>query len=742
MAIVFHKESRTFHLWNEQISDVFCVMKNGQLGQLYFGKKIRDREAFGHLLEESYRDMSPCAFEGDRMFSLENLKQEYPTFGSGDMREPAFQILQENGSKITDFVYVSHTIFAGKKPLEGLPAVYTEKDDEAQTLEITLRDELIQTELILSYTIFEEYPAICRSVRFVSHSDQKLVLTPAMSICLDLPDQNYEMVDLTGAWARERYVSVHPLHEGIQSVYSMRGHSSHQFNPFFALKRPHADEMQGEVLGFSLVYSGNFLGTVNADTYGTARAMIGIHPDGFAWNLKKNEPFQTPEAVLVYSDQGLNGMSQIYHRLYRTRLARGYWRDRERPVLINNWEATFMNFDQEKILDIAKAAGELGVELMVLDDGWFGHRDDATSSLGDWYPDKRKLPEGIAGVAHRVTELGMKFGLWFEPEMISKDSDLYREHPDWMIGAPDRHLCQGRNQYVLDFTKPEVVEWIGDRMEEILSGAPVSYVKWDMNRSMSDVFSTGRDAAFQGEVYHRQVLGVYALYDRLTRRFPEVLFESCASGGSRYDPGMLYYAPQAWTSDCTDAVERLRIQYGSTMVYPLSGMGCHVSASPNQQTFRHTSLKTRAETAYFGMFGYELDLNTLTDEEKEQVREQIIFVKEHRKLMMTGTFYRLLSPFEGRGEETAWMVVSEDGGEAIVGYYRERQPSNGPLTMLHLAGLLPDGCYRISGRDYTCYGDELMNAGLILSDQASGVLGEAMEIQGDYQSRIFELTLA
>ena len=668
---------------------------------------------------------------------MEYLKQEYPSYGHGDMREPAYEILQEDGSRITEFTFEDYVILKGKRKLEGLPAVYTESDEEAETLEIYLRDRVMNTKIILSYTIFENLPVIIRNTRFVHEGESSIVLERAMSLNLDLPDDRYEMVELTGAWARERYVKTAPLHEGIQAIYSMRGHSSHQFNPFFALKRPETTEDAGEAIGISLVYSGNFLGQTAVDTFGVARAMIGIHPEGFSWTLKKGETFQTPEAVLVYSGEGLGKMSRTFHRLYRKRLARGYWRDRVRPVVINNWEATFMNFTEEKILKFAETARQLGVEMMVLDDGWFGHRDDDTSSLGDWYPDLKKLPQGIRGLAEKIENMGMKFGLWIEPEMVNKDSRLYEEHPDWVIRVPYREACHGRNQFVLDFSKEEVVDYIGDRISRILQDAPVSYIKWDMNRSISEAFSQGRKAEEQGKLFHRHILGVYRLYERLTSEFPEVLFESCASGGARFDPGMLYYAPQCWTSDNTDAVERLRIQYGTSFVYPLSSMGCHVSEAPNQQTFRNTPLSTRAETAYFGCFGYEMDLDTLTEEEKEEVKEQIQYYKRIRKLVMDGTFYRLISPFEG--DEAAWMVVSEDKRHALAGYYRMRQPANAPLKRLTLKGLDPDVRYQIRETGLEAYGDELMRAGMAISDYASGIR-EKKERQGDYQSRLFELT--
>lgn len=737
MGIQFIEHTKEFCLFNKDVHYIIKILKNGQLGQLYFGKRLHDRESYTHLLELGRRDMANCSFEGDSTFSLEHIKQEYPSYGSGDVRYPAYEILQKNGSRVSNFQYLNHRIYPGKPKLKELPATYVESDQEATTLEITLEDRLIQTEMILTYTIYEECPVITRNTRFKCELEDGIILTNAQSLCLDLPDSNYEMIDLTGAWGAERNIKVHPLHQGVQSIYSMRGHSSHQFNPFLALKRWNTDEQSGEAIGFSFVYSGNFLAQVEVDTCGVSRVLMGIHPNGFAWRLKKGESFQTPEAVMVYSDQGLNHMSQTFHKLFRSRLARGEWRDKERPILVNNWEATYMKFNEEKVLEIAKTAKKLGIEMFVLDDGWFGKRNDDTTSLGDWYPNKEKLPDGIVGLAKKITELGLKFGLWFELEMISKDSDLYRAHPDWMLGTPNRSICHSRNQYVLDFTKQEVVQYIGDVMENILDTAPVSYIKWDMNRGLSDIYSVGNEAEYQGEVSHRYILGVYQLYERLTSRFPQVLFESCASGGARFDPAMLYYAPQGWTSDDTDAIERLKIQYGTSMVYPLSCMGSHVSAVPNHQTMRNTSLDTRANVAYFGTFGYELDLNKLTAEEHEIIKTQVAFMKQYRSLIAGGEFYRLLSPFEGT--ETAWMVVSPDRKKVLVGYYREKQPVNIGYRRLKLTGLGEDVQYRISDRETIYYGDELMQIGLIISDTPTGVYTPSI-LQGDYQSRLFILT--
>ena len=737
MSIIYNEKTREFHLYNHEISYIIKILDNNQPGQLYYGKRLTHREDFSHLFEYAMRDMSPYAFEGNSTFSLENIKQEYPTFGCGDMRFPAYEIERENGSHVVEFVYKEHRIYNGKPKLEGLPATYVENEDEAQTLELVLEDASIDTRIVLLYTIYEAFPAITRSVRFECDLDEKITLLSAMSACVDLPDKDYEMIDLAGVWARERHVRRHKLDYGIQSIYSMRGCSSYQFNPFLALARENTDEFQGQVYGFSLVYSGNFLAQTEVDNYDTARVLMGIHPNGFRWTLGKGESFQTPEMVMVYSEAGLNGMSQTFHKLYRTRLARGTWRDKVRPILINSWEAFYFDFDAPKLLGLADAAADLGMELFVLDDGWFGKRDDSTSSLGDWYPNEEKLKGTLKELAEKINAKGLKFGLWIEPEMTNKDSDLYRAHPDWLLAEQGKRICHSRTQYVLDFSKKEVRDYIGDMLENLLAEVPVSYIKWDMNRTFSEVFSNGNDREYQGKVCHKYILGVYELYERLTSRFPHVLFESCASGGARFDPGMLYYAPQGWTSDDTDAVERLKIQYGTSMVYPVSCMGSHVSASPNHQTNRVTPIETRADVAYFGTFGYELDLLKLDEDDKAEIRRQIAFMKEKRELIQKGTFYRLKSPFEGN--ETAWMIVSEDQKQALVGYYRVMQPVNVGFKRLKLKGLKEDTCYKVSGYDYDCYGDELMQAGMILSDSASGVWKKGVNDKGDFQAKVFEI---
>lgn len=735
MNIIFQEHSKTFHLYNDTISYIMSILPTGHMAQLYFGKHIHHKEDFSYLVESAPRPMASYLIENDKTISLEHIKQEYGVYGTTDYRESAVEILQANGSRISDFQYSGHMITSGKPKLTGLPATYTEDDSEAMTLTLQLKDIVTGMELELLYTIFCKGGIIARSARFTNHGSESIHLTKAMSLCMDLPDYNYDFLHFSGAWARERHLKTRKLEQGIQSVGSLRGHSSHEHNPFIILKRPTADEFQGEAIGFSLIYSGNFLAQVEVDTHASSRVLLGIHPDTFDWKLESGESFQTPEAVMVYSDKGLNHMSQTFQKLYQKRLARGVWRDKARPILINNWEATYFDFNEDKILEIAHKAKESGVELFVLDDGWFGGRRNEHAGLGDWIPNPDLLPHGIAGLSQKIEELGMKFGLWFEPEMINKDSDLYRAHPDWMLQTPQRNASHGRYQFVLDFSRKEVVDHIYQMMAKILDESHISYIKWDMNRSITECYSAILPADRQGEVFHRYILGVYDLYERLTSQFPEVLFESCASGGARFDPGMLYYAPVCWTSDDTDAIERLKIQYGTSYCYPISSMGSHVSVTPNHQLARTTPLHTRANVAYFGTFGYELDLNKLTKEEQSEVKEQIIFMKKYRQLIQFGTFYRLSSPFESN--TTMWMVVSEDKTEAIVGWYKVLNTVNDSYTRIQLKGLDPALCYEntITGKMY--YGDELMNLGLITTDVSAGEAYGDLEPGGDFDSRLY-----
>ncbi|WP_274292986.1 alpha-galactosidase [Clostridium perfringens] len=715
MPIIFHKELKEFHLYNKEISYIIHILPNGHVGNLYFGKKIDPYKTYNHLFEGIYRPLAAYVYEGDNKFSLQNTRQEYPTFGLSDFRKGAFLIKQENGSEISDFKYESHKIIEGKLKLKGLPQTYVENKEDATTLEITLLDEVIKSKLKLYFTIFEDRAVITRSASFLNLSNKTINIEKAMSFNLDLPDSNYNMIQLNGAWGRERHVYDRSIKEGTQGFYSLKGASSAEFNPFLALRRPNTDEFSGEVIGFSLVYSGNFMAEIDVDTYNQTRIMMGIHPDRFSWPLNLNEEFYTPEVVIVYSDKGLNYMSQVYHSLYRECLMRGKWKDSVRPILLNSWEALSFSIDEEKIKELATNASKLGVELFVLDDGWFGKRNNDNAGLGDWTVNKEKFPNGLNEIIEYINKLGMDFGIWIEPEMVNKESELYRSHPDWIIHDPNRKPSHTRNQYTLDFSRDEVVDHIYNQIEKLLSDYNISYVKWDMNRYITECYSKDKGANLQGTVYHKYILNVYKLYDKLTTRFPDILFESCSSGGARFDPGMLYYAPQTWTSDNTDAMERIKIQYGSSLVYPLISMGSHVSESPNQQVFRETALETRANVAYFGNLGYELDVNKLSDVEKEEIKKQIQFYKENREVFQFGEFYRIKNPYNNN--ISAWMVKSNDEKTIILGCYKLLNHANEGKERVKLFGLDKDGDYKLSyPYEKEFKGDELMNVGISMND--------------------------
>lgn len=722
MTIHYDPAQRLFHLQAGEASYMLQVLPSGHLGHVYWGRKVRQLNA-SRLTRPTDRAFSPNPEAGNNSFSLDTAALEYPAYGNSDFRQPAFQVKGSDGSTITDLRYASHEIYAGKPRLEGLPATYVEGEDEAQTLDIMLEDSIGGLSVCLSYTAYERMNAVTRSVRFLHKGTEPVDLLRALSLSVDLPHDRFELLHLSGAWARERYVEKRPLRSGIQSVESRRGASSHQHNPFVALVSEGADEDQGEVFGFSLVYSGNFLASVEVDQFHTTRLVMGINPFDFGWRLAPGETFQAPEAVMVYSADGLTGMSQTYHELYRTRLCRGAFRDTSRPVLINNWEATYFNFDADKIERIAEAGAELGIELFVLDDGWFGKRDDDTTSLGDWTVDRRKLPLGLKDLADRVTRLGMQFGLWFEPEMISPDSELYRAHPDWCLHVPNRSRSTGRNQLTLDLSRDDVCDYIVDAVSGVLASAPITYVKWDMNRHMTEIGSALLPPERQRETAHRYMLGLYSVMERVTSAFPHVLFESCSGGGGRFDPGILYYMPQTWTSDNTDAISRLKIQYGTSLVYPISAMGAHISAVPNHQVHRTTSLKMRGDVAMSGNFGYELDLTDFTAEERELAKRQVAEYKELREFVQYGRFYRLLSPFEGL--DAAWMFVSADEADVLACCFRVLAEPNAPFQRLRLKGLLPDRDYRDTATGEMYGGDELMHAGLLLP-RAHGDFDSAM----------------
>lgn len=687
MTIEWRADDRQLHLANGRISHVLRIYEDGSLGALHLGAPLP--------LGRSYRHLGPDPFSGWSNRVGDAIPLAVPTAGVGDLRVPALVAVGPDGSGTVALRYAGHAVAPGKPPLEGLPSTYTEDDAEAETLTVTLADEHTGLEVDLRLTLFADRPVLARSL-VVRAARDPLTVRTAMSLSLDLPDHDWVFTHLSGAWAREAHVVEQPLAPGRIAYGSQLGASGAQHNPILALRRPTTDEAAGEVFGASLVYSGNFLAEAEVDQYGTTRIRLGIDPETFAWPLDRGEAFTTPEVVVAWTDRGLGALSHAFHDLYRSRLARGTWRDRPRPVLLNNWEGTYYDFDADRLVEIATAARDLGIELFVLDDGWFGRRDRDDRSLGDWVVDRRKLPDGLDGVAARITALGIDFGLWIEPEMVNPDSDLYRAHPDWAIGIPGRPLTESRQQLVLDLGRPEVVDHLTDAISAVLEGAPISYVKWDMNRNITEPFARDLPPERQGTFHHRSILGVYELYRRLTTRFPAILFESCASGGGRFDPGMLAYAPQTWTSDQTDAVERLAIQWGTSLVYPPSAMGAHVSAVPNHQTGRMTPLDTRAAVAFFGVFGYELDPTRLDESERDRVREQIDFYRRHREVLQYGRFHRLASPFGADPRVVAWMSVAEDGAVALVGLYGGLNRPNPEGRRIQLRGLDADREYRVA----------------------------------------------
>ncbi|WP_270269917.1 alpha-galactosidase [Enterococcus lactis] len=739
MNIIYRSENQQFHLFNQEISYIFKISEDGKLLHLYYGENLPDND-YSHLIEMHHRPMTTYRNENDLLYSLEHLKQEFPEYGTTDFRHPAISLLQKNGSRLSDFVYQGYEVEEGKPKLEGLPATYVDNNDESKTLKVYILDSVTNVQVELLYTIYRDYPVITRSARVMNKGKDIQIIENISSLSLDLPDANYEWQQLSGAWGRERTIKSRTLQQGIQSIESTRGISSHQHNPFVTLKRKNTDENQGEAIGAALVYSGNFLIQAEVDTWDVTRLQVGINPFGFNWKLNPGEIFTAPEAILVYSSKGLNAMSQTFHQLFRKRLARGKWREKDRPVLINNWEATYFDFDEEKLVNIAKKAFDVGIELFVLDDGWFGERENDCAGLGDWHVNPKRLPRGIGSLSEKIRSFGMKFGLWFEPEMVNKDSELYRTHPNWIISTPNRKPNHGRNQYVLNFGLDEVVENIFDQMCKIIDESNLDYIKWDMNRPLTDVFDSHLLADQQGEVFHRYVLGVYRLYEKLITKYPNILFESCSSGGGRFDPGMLHYAPQAWASDDSDAIERLKIQYGTSMLYPLSSIGAHVSIVPNHQTNRITPIKTRGNVAFFGAFGYELDLNELSEGDLRIVKEQIAFYKKYRTIIHNGTFYRLLSPFDD-DNETAWMVVSHDKKTAIVAHYKTLNEVNAPYRRLKLKGLDNDGLYNV-GQNSLRSGMELMRAGLVCSDASSGQINDQNRRPEtfDFDSKIWVIT--
>lgn len=707
MAIRFDEAQKIFHLDTATSSYVMEVFEQNYLLHLYYGKRIPDHNLKRLKYKGSFASFSPSnLLVEDGGFSPDICMLEFPGENVGDFRLAAAAVRNADGNNATDFRYESHTIYAGKPGLAGLPALYVEDDAEATTLEISMKDAVTGMRAILYYTVFEHLGAMTRSVRLSNESARPVMIEKVYSTCVDFPTHNYDMITLYGRWFKERSEERRAIVHGRQTVSSLRGSSSHHQNPFGAIVSAGADEDQGEAYGFNLVYSSNFSFDIEGDQNGGMRVLMGINPDGFDWLLQPGADFQSPEAVMVYSDQGIGEMSRIFHRLYRKHLIRGKWRDRKRPLLINNWEATGMDFTGEKLLSFARVAKEVGMEMLVMDDGWFGDRFDDRRALGDWVVNEEKLGSSLPEFVQKVNDIGLKFGIWFEPEMISRESALYRAHPEWCLHVPNREKSIARFQYVLDYSRKDVRDYIFDAMRKVLSSANVAYLKWDFNRNLSEVGSAAVPADRQKEIFHRCVLGTYEVMERLNREFPDLLIENCSGGGGRFDPGMLYYSPQIWTSDNTDPIERLTIQFGTSLCYPASTMGAHVSAC------KRTGYDTKANVALWGSFGYELDPNTFSAEERETVKAQIAEYHKYYDLIHSGDLYRLINPMHN-AFRAAWMFVSEDKTEALVTSVVMRRPQE-TAFYLRLKGLDPDKLYREEESGEVYSGASLMYAGLNL----------------------------
>lgn len=723
--VMITEQNNTFHLTNGRISYLFQVEEFGQLAQIYYGKAIKHYS--GHFRYPRLdRSFSPNPAETtDRFFSLDTLLQEYPTNGSGDFREPALALEFADGSQVTQLVFDRYEIVTTKPELMGLPQSFAQKD-EAKTLVVYLKDPVKEIDIALMYTVFQHMDVIARSVKITNRSQAVVKLQQAASLALDFATSPGQLQHLSGAWARERMIIRETITSGVKKIASTRGASSHFHHPSFTLLTPQTTEFQGEAFGFCLLYSGNHQSMIEKDAYDQVRVTMGINPDKFLWTLQPEETFTTPEAIMAYSAQGLNELSQQFHRFFEEHVIRSPFKKTPRPVLINNWEATYFDFNQERLETLIDEASLLGVELFVLDDGWFGKREDDQTSLGDWQVNTTKLTKGLAGVSDYAHAHEMQFGLWFEPEMISEKSELFAHHPNWAIQTPQRKRSLSRSQYVLDLANPEVQDYLFDAIAAILDQTQIDYIKWDMNRNITEAYSTSLAYDRQGEFFHRYILGVYALLERLCVAYPEVMIEGCSGGGGRFDAGMLYYTPQIWTSDDTDAYERLKIQYGTSQLFPPSTMGAHISAVPNHQTGRYTSLAFRRDVAMCGIFGLELDLTALAQSEKAELAEAIAFYKEHRQLLQYGAFYRLVSPFEQK--DAAFMVVNQEKTEAIAYYYRGLIEPSEPLHVLKFTALDPTKRYQVNN-EQILYGDELMQMGLYVP----------LPQIGDFQSILFHI---
>ena len=728
--IFYNEKDKAFKLRANNTDYMMKVCEEGYLAHIYYGNKVPD-EDLTYLLRLDESPFTPATNDRDRASFMDTLPFEYPCFGIGDYRESAFKIMDADGMSTCDLRYVSHKMYEGKPKLEGLPATFATEESGCSTLEITMYDKYADIEVVLIYTAFNKLDVITRSAVITNKGEKPFKITRALSACVDFDTDKMDMITLNGSWARERAVERCRLHHAKQLVDSCKGESSHQNNPFVALCDNNADEDKGEVFGFNFVYSGNFYAQAEVTQHKKTRFLMGINPLDFEWLLEKGESFTCPEVVMVHSDEGIGKMSRTFHDLYRNNLIRGEYKDKRRPILINNWEATYFNFDTDKLIDIAKEASKLGIEMLVMDDGWFGHRDSDNSSLGDWFVYEKKLKGGLKYLVDEVNKLGMKFGIWFEPEMISPDSELYKAHPDWAIQINGRPLTLCREQYVLDYSRKEVRDYVYGMMRKILDSANIEYIKWDMNRQLTEVGSATLPADRQRELWHRYVLGVYDLMDRLTTDYPHILLENCSGGGARFDPGMLYYSPQIWCSDDTDAIERLKIQHGTSMCYPCSAMGAHVSDCPNHTVGRNTPFKTRGHVAMVGTFGYELDVTRIPQEDRDAIPAQIEEFNKFNKLVRTGDHYRIGNMFEDNTWD-AWEFVAKDKSEALFEFVQVLARPNERSRRIKLKGLEPEAYYyEESEPDKKISGAALMNAGINIAKIWNGD-----GLYGDFCSKI------
>ncbi|MCR4793375.1 MAG: alpha-galactosidase [Lachnospiraceae bacterium] len=763
MGIFFDDANRLFFIETPGTSMCLALAdEEGFLCNAYYGAAV-GRDDLRYLLGGKNNPAVPSRNDRDRGCYFDKTRLEFPSGGTGDYRNPVICVRDAGGHDSSLFTYVSHRIYEGKEEISAemtdgrkvrMPAAFPGKAG-AQTLRIVLEEKVLGLRAYLSYSVFDDSDAILKSVRLTNESDTTVILDKLLSSNLDLDlscFENHEpdIVTLSGSWARERRMDRRRISRGNSEVYSTRGESSHQFQPFMALCENGADDSKGRIYAQTLIWSGNFVCGAGMDQFETVRSYIGISPEHFTWDLKPGESFQSPEAVLVFTEKGFDGMSHIFHDLFRGHLIRSPYLYSERPILINNWEATYFDFNTDKLLDIARDAKKCGIEMLVMDDGWFGKRDDDNSSLGDWVVNEKKLPGGIERLSGELEKMGMKFGIWFEPEMVSPDSDLYRAHPDWAISSPGRVPTRIRNQYVLDITRSEVRDHVYECVAKILRSAKISYVKWDMNRQLSDLGSTGLDASSMGRLSYLYTLGVYDLQERLLEEFPDLLLENCSGGGARYDAGMLFYSPQIWCSDDTDAYERLTIQAGTEMIYPLSTMGAHVSASPNHISGRVMPFDVRGAVALSGTFGYELDITAIPDAERESIPEQVAIYHSVGDIVREGDYYRIARVSDIELYD-AWMSVTKDKKRALLTYVQCKGSPRTGKRVIRLKGLDPDMMYslkligsddensrfcshgkkhdwKILAPEGAVSGKSLMNAGLMLP-----------VLWGEYGQMMFEI---